>query len=85
MITASPFPPGGKITLLLPDGGLRRGIRFFDLQGKLLGEHFAERKAPGRYELSWDGRDASGKLLPSGLYFLRPEGSPALFRLILLR
>ena len=85
LIKASPFPPGGKITLLLSDGGMNRRVRFYDLQGKFLTEKSARRDAPGRYELSWDGRDASGKPLPSGLYFLRPEGSPALFRLILLR
>jgi hypothetical protein len=64
---------------------MRKGLRFFDLQGKLLGERFADRKAPGCYEFSWDGRDASGKALPSGLYFLRPESSPNLFKFIMLR
>lgn len=85
LLAGSPYRPGTRATLLLPDGGLRRGIRFFDLQGRLLGERFAERRAPGRYEFSWDARDALGSPLPSGLYFLRAEGSPGLFRLVLLR
>ena len=85
LLAGSPYRPGSRATFLLPDGGLRRGIRFFDLQGRLLGERFAERRAPGHYEFSWDGRDAFGKPLPSGLYFLRAEGTPNLFRLILLR
>jgi len=85
LLAASPYRPGSRATLLLPDGGMRKGLRFFDLQGKLLGERFADRKAPGCYEFSWDGRDASGKALPSGLYFLRPESSPNLFKFIMLR
>ncbi len=85
LLAGSPYRPGNRATFLLPDGGLRKGIRFYDLQGRILGERFAERKAPGRYEFSWDARDASGSPLPSGLYFLRAEGIPNLFRLILLR
>lgn len=85
LLATSPYRPGSRAPLLLPDGGMRRGLRFFDLQGKLLGVHFAERKAQGRYEFSWDGRDQAGRPLPSGLYFLRPEGSPILHRLLLLR
>jgi len=85
LLAASPYRPGSKATLLLPEGGLRQGLRFFDLQGKFLGEHFADRKAPGRYEFSWNGRDREGRPLPSGLYFLRPDGFSVLHRLLLLR
>jgi len=85
LIASSPYRPGGRVTFLLPNGGMRKSLHFFDLQGKLLGEHYAERKAPGRYEFSWNGRDQEDHPLPSGLYFLRPEGSPVLHRLLLLR
>jgi hypothetical protein len=27
--------------------------------------------APGQYNYSWDGTDASGRLLPAGLYLIR--------------
>jgi hypothetical protein len=85
LLAETPYRPGTRAALLLPDGGQRMGIRFYDLQGRLLGERFAERRTPGRYEFSWDARDASGSPLPSGLYFLRAEGAPNLFRLVLLR
>ena len=26
---------------------------------------------PGPHEVAWDGRDASGKLVPTGVYFCR--------------
>jgi len=85
MLRPSPFRPPGRLTLFYPGSRSDISFRFYDLQGRDVGLRRAEKKAPGQYELSWDGGDTSGKLLPSGLYFLRPEGSPSLFRLILLR
>jgi hypothetical protein len=85
LVISSPYRLGSRVTFLLPDGGLIKSIRFFDLQGRLLGKRFAYRTAPGRYEFSWDAKDASGSPLPSGLYFLRPEGFSVLHRLLLLR
>ena len=73
------------MTLFLPDVQPSLPLKFYDSQGRCVGMRAAVRKAPGQYELSWDGRNGQGHPLPSGLYFLRPEGSPSLFRLILLR
>jgi len=81
----TPFRPPRTITLFLSDHQADLPLKLYDLQGRVVGLRRAERKAPGHYEFYWDGRDASGKALPSGFYFLRPEGSPSLFRLILLR
>jgi len=84
-MVGNPFRPPGNLVFLLPDTTTKVLLRFYDLRGRIVGKRTVVRKAPGRYEFSWDGRDASGKALPSGLYFLRAEGSPSLFRLILLR
>jgi hypothetical protein len=81
----SPFHPPGSLTLFLPDVQSNLSLKFYDIRGRVVGSRPAQKKALGRYELSWDGRDASGKPLPSGLYFMRAEDSPLLFRLILLR
>ena len=85
MISPVPFRPPGRMTLFYPGSRSDIAFRFYDLQGRVVGLCRAEKKAPGQYELSWDGRNQQGHALPSGLYFLRPEGSPSLFRLILLR
>jgi FlgD Ig-like domain len=81
----SPFHPPGRLTLYLSGIRALLPLKFYDSQGRLVGTRTAEKKASGQYQLSWDCKDASGSPLPSGLYFLRAEGSPALYRLILLR
>ena len=85
MISPVPFRPPGRMTLFYP--GLRSDIsfKFYDLQGRVVGLCTAEKKSPGQYELIWDGKNQEGYALPSGLYFLKAEGSSALFRIVLLR
>ena len=85
MISPVPFRPPGRMTLFYPGPRSDISFKFYDLQGRVVGLCTAEKKSPGRYELSWDGRNQAGRLLPSGLYFLKPEGASALFRIVLLR
>jgi FlgD Ig-like domain len=84
-IRPTPYRPDAPLFLSLSQAGNEAVIAFYDLKGGLVSRQVAERKASGLYQATWDGRDASGKVLPSGLYFLRAEGSPNLFRLIMLR
>jgi len=84
-LTPSPFHPPGALALYLTDPRTSVSLKFYDPLGRCVEMGSAEKKASGRYEFSWDGRDAFGKPLPSGLYFLRPEGSPNLFKFIMLR
>ena len=81
----TPYRPDAPLAFSHPQGGAEARIELFDLQGALVGRQVAQRKAPGFYQAFWDGKDMQGHPLPSGLYFLRPEGSPNLFRLIMLR
>jgi hypothetical protein len=81
----TPYRPGNPMTFSLPRAGFETVLHFYDLKGCLVSRQVARRKAVGLYQTTWDGRDASGKALPSGFYFLRPDGSPVLHRLLLLR
>lgn len=85
ILSASPFRPPGTLTLFLPESHSDPVLKLYNLQGRCIGSRKGESKAFGRYEFSWDGRNQSGHALPSGLYFLRPEGFPVLHRLLLLR
>ncbi len=84
-IHPTPYSPGAPLLLSLSQAGNEAVITFYDLKGGLVSRQVAGRKASGLYQATWDGRDAQGKALPSGLYFLRAEGAPALYRMILLR
>jgi hypothetical protein len=58
---------------LLGYGDVRASLKAYDVTGALVRVLVDETKAPGRYEAFWDGRDAKGRPLPSGVYFLRLE------------
>jgi len=85
MISPVPFRPPGRMTLFYPGPNSDISFKFYDLQGRVVGSCTAEKKSPDQYELTWDGRNQQGHALPSGLYFLKPEGTSALFRIVLLR
>ncbi len=44
-------------------------LRIYDLKGNLVRTLFRGNQKPGLYDVIWDGRDGSGRQLPSGLYF----------------
>ena len=46
-------------------------LRVFDLLGRELIKLVNEDKQPGRYDVSWDGRDQAGVRLASGVYLYR--------------
>lgn len=81
----APFHPPGTLTLSLSGEEPQIDVILYDLQGRVLCKRSAQRRALGRYELVWDGRDALGRPLASGLYFLRAAGRRNLYRLVLLR
>ena len=43
----------------------------FDVQGRPVATLVDEVKAPGIYEVSWNGRNANGGSVPAGVYFAR--------------
>jgi flagellar hook assembly protein FlgD len=50
-------------------------IAVFDAPGRRLAVVDRGRKAAGENACRWDGRDASGRLVQSGVYFLRLRAS----------
>ena len=46
-------------------------IQVFNASGRLVRVLTDEARGPGRYVMTWDGTDASGRRLPSGLYVYR--------------
>lgn len=84
---ASPNPSRGSSRIQLDVGnpGTAARLRVFDVAGRLV-RQFPELPA-GAHELSWDGRDASGRPVPSGSYLLQLQSGSrtARSRLLLAR
>jgi hypothetical protein len=49
----------------------RAALQILDLSGRVVAEPFHRNCDPGHHEVSWDGHDAAGRPLPSGIYFYR--------------
>jgi subtilisin family serine protease len=53
------------------------GLAVFDLSGRRVRELVREELPAGRHTARWDGRDAAGRAVASGCYFVRLEGAGA--------
>ena len=71
----NPFNPETRIAFYVPPqpGASRVVIKIYDVLGRLVRILFDRAVTPGRYEVLWDGKDAGGRLLPSGVYVYRLE------------
>lgn len=52
----------------------RVSVRVYDSEGRPIRTLFDEHRADGTLALTWDGRNASGAFVPSGLYFVAVNG-----------
>jgi hypothetical protein len=52
-------------------GGNAAWLDIFDLAGRRVSTPFRSDGAPGRFRVTWDGRDESGRELPSAVYVAR--------------
>jgi len=66
----NPFNPNTNIRYSLKDAGKVR-IDIYNMKGQVIQTLTAEHNIPGFYQLTWDGCDANGKPVASGIYMYR--------------
>ncbi len=69
----NPLNPGTSIAFGLPSPGGHVTLRIYDVSGRLVRTLANEEFPAGRHSTHWDGRDASGAHVSSGVYFYRLE------------
>jgi hypothetical protein len=69
-IEPNPTPGATSVRLVLPRPG-RLTLAVHDPTGRLVRTLAAGSWAAGSYAIAWDGRDATGRAVPEGVYFLR--------------
>jgi hypothetical protein len=68
----NPFRAETRFQYQVPAAGrVRLGV--YDVQGRCVRELGHDRQATGQHAATWDGRNAAGAELPSGIYFVRLE------------
>jgi len=66
----NPFNPVTNLRYTLKEAGHVR-IDIFNAKGQLIRSYDADHNAPGYYQLRWDGKDAQGRNVSSGIYLYR--------------
>ncbi len=66
----NPFNPTTSITFDIPEKA-DVSLEVYDLLGRRVEMLVDEEMRAGSYRVTWDGRDASGREVPSGVYFYR--------------
>lgn len=69
----NPGRPGTRIRFELP-GRRDVAVRVYDVSGRAVATLAEGPREAGLQEITWDGRDRSGRPLPSGIYFYRVTG-----------
>ena len=83
----NPFNPGTTIRFELPDPGRVR-LRVYDAHGRLVRTLLDEERPSGYFQVFWNGEDASGRRVGSGVYWYRvelPSGSPQTRKMVMAR
>jgi len=69
--TPNPFNPRTVIRYELPTDGLETSLRVYDLRGSLVRTLVDGPQFAGTRTVTWNGRDDSGRMVSSGMYFYR--------------
>ena len=86
----NPFNNRTSLEIDIPDlqGGEQMiAVHVYDIAGKKVRDLFEGKLPPGRYQLSWNGKNNYGHDMASGLYILSMQASDfaAFKKMILLR
>jgi hypothetical protein len=72
----SPNPASGPMSLRVETGSsITVSFEVFDLSGRIISGPRFHALGPGFNTVAWDGRDASGRRVPHGIYFVRVRGN----------
>ena len=69
----NPFNPETRIAFYVPAtaGKTRVTLKVYDVMGRLVAVLFDAEIEPGRYQVTWNGKDTYGRDLPSGTYIYK--------------
>ncbi|MFQ5906285.1 MAG: FlgD immunoglobulin-like domain containing protein [bacterium] len=88
LLGAYPNPFSGATRVSFVTESRRRvSLEVYDLAGRVVRELLNGVADPGRHDVAWDGKDSSGKDLPSGVYFysLSSGGRGSSMKTVLLK
>ncbi len=66
----NPFNPTTTISYALPEASAVT-LTVFNIRGEKIREWSVSNQTPGNYDLVWDAKDQSGRIISSGVYFYR--------------
>jgi hypothetical protein len=69
-VAPNPFNPRTTVSFTLPAAG-HATLTIYDSRGMEVARMVDEAVSTGLHTVNWDGRDASGASVPSGIYFCR--------------
>jgi hypothetical protein len=69
----NPFGTATAIAFDVPAGGGEVSLAVFDVRGRRVADLVAGFRPAGRHTALWNGRDAAGEAVASGVYFVRME------------
>jgi hypothetical protein len=70
----NPFNPETQIAYQLPEAG-QVTVSIYDLLGQKIHTLVSDHRPAGNHTVTWNGRDAAGRSVSSGIYFYRFESA----------
>jgi len=82
----NPASDHARVTYAVPAAAGAHEVGVYDAAGRSVRRLYSGNRAPGSYELDWDGRDVHGAAVASGVYFIRvqPRNAPSVARKIVI-